>query len=57
MARAHTDGSYHAWRSFLQCPDCGSNDVTLDYYEDGTMFNCQECGAEAWAATLKQTET
>ena len=52
MARRAGSGSYHDWRSFLHCPDCGSDDVSLDHYGDGTMFACERCGAEAWAGTI-----
>ncbi|AOW80826.1 hypothetical protein HTSR_1656 [Halodesulfurarchaeum formicicum] len=45
-------GRYHDWRSFLRCPDCGRDTVTLEHYDDGTMFRCDHCGAEAWAANV-----
>lgn len=56
MSRRSDSGAYHAWQSFLICPDCGSDDVAFDHYDDGTMFNCQHCGAEAWAADLVAAE-
>lgn len=56
MARSRTDGSYHAWRSFLRCPDCGSNDIAIQHYDEGTMFDCQHCGAEAWAGSLVEAD-
>lgn len=52
MSRGSDSGTYHEWRSFLHCPDCGSDEVAFDHYDDGTMFYCQHCGAEAWAATI-----
>ncbi|MFW6458819.1 MAG: hypothetical protein ACOCY6_05365 [Halodesulfurarchaeum sp.] len=52
MARNRTSGRYHEWRSFLVCPDCGRNDVAFETYDDGTLFRCRNCGAEAWAANL-----
>ncbi|MBS3760054.1 hypothetical protein [Halodesulfurarchaeum sp.] len=56
MSRRRESGSYHAWNSFLRCPDCGSDEVAFEHYDDGTMFNCEQCGAEAWAARLVRTE-
>jgi transcription elongation factor Elf1 len=56
MARRTGSGTYHAWQDFLQCPDCGSGDVGVEHYDDGTMFNCRRCGAEAWASTVVRKE-
>ncbi|MFB6109335.1 MAG: hypothetical protein ABEJ60_00470 [Halodesulfurarchaeum sp.] len=56
MAPGHTSGRYHDWRSFLRCPDCGRDAIALEHYDDGTMFRCGHCGAEAWAATIIQRE-
>lgn len=56
MARRRSAGGYHRWRDFLRCPDCGRDDVDLDHYADGTMFRCQQCGAEAWAENIGKTD-
>ena len=56
MSRQRDSGTYHAWRSFLRCPDCGSDQVAIEHYDDGTMFDCEHCGAEAWAGTLVAKE-
>ncbi len=52
MAQSNDSGTYHEWRSFLRCPDCGDTEIDFDHYDDGTMFYCQQCGAEAWAAKI-----
>jgi len=56
MSRHQNSGTYHAWKSFLRCPDCGSDAVSIDHYDDGTMFGCEHCGAEAWAGTVVEKE-
>ncbi|MFW5922402.1 MAG: hypothetical protein ACOCRC_03765 [Halodesulfurarchaeum sp.] len=56
MARRPESGTYHDWRSFFNCPDCGSDDVGFDHYDDGTMFRCNQCGAEAWASSIVEKE-
>lgn len=57
MARRRTAGGYHDWRSFISCPDCRSDAVEFDFYPDGTMFRCTQCGAEAWSEQIGETET
>lgn len=56
MSQDRPEGQYHAWRAFLRCPDCGREDVGVESYDDGTMFSCRHCGAEAWASTLVRKE-
>jgi len=56
MSRRRSAGGYHDWHAFLICPDCGRDQVELDHYEDGTMFRCRACGAEAWAETITERE-
>ena len=56
MSQRRDTGSYHAWHSFLRCPDCGSDAIDFEHYDDGTMFTCEQCGAEAWAGRLVRTE-
>lgn len=57
MSRRRSAGGYHDWHAFLNCPDCGRGDVELDHYDDGTMFRCRGCGAEAWAENISKTDT
>lgn len=52
MARRASAGGYHEWRAFLTCPDCKRGDVDLEHYDEGTMFRCRNCGAEAWAENI-----
>ncbi len=56
MARSRSDGSYHAWQSFLRCPDCASEDIAVEHYDEGTMFECRQCGAEAWAGSIVKAD-
>lgn len=56
MSGRRTEGGYHDWHAFLICPDCGRTEVELDHYDDGTMFRCRGCGAEAWAEGIGRTD-
>lgn len=49
-------GGYHDWAAFLRCPNCGSDRIDLDHYDDGTFVRCRDCGAEAWAEGLTSTK-
>lgn len=56
MAKRDARGGYHEWRAFLRCPDCGRDDVGLEHYDEGTMFRCRHCGAEAWAEGISERD-
>lgn len=49
-------GGYYEWRAFLRCPNCGSDAIELDAYDEGTFVRCRDCGAEAWAAGFVEAD-
>ncbi|MFW6385408.1 MAG: hypothetical protein ACOCY7_04660 [Halodesulfurarchaeum sp.] len=56
MRERHSTGRYHEWKSFLRCPDCNRTTIALDHYADGTLFRCEDCGAEAWAEGISESD-
>lgn len=56
MREGQSSGGYHQWTAFLRCPDCGQSTIALEYYPDGTLFRCEHCGTEAWAAGISENE-